>query len=196
MVPCDLQPVLFLGTASGVVGLEVRVVVCARRDLTFLRRIGYDGDLVAGVFEDSARWVAYVGAFKFNLEADVEEILIESDDMVAVWSAHDFCSIVARLHNEAGDFDNGSHSDDTGVGGEVAQWLIGGSLVGYSEGLSVGASVGQSLGRERRQDVGLDLVGDSVGRTTLVHLWGYWLDNLGRERCGDVGRALVGNSVG
>ena len=37
LVSCACRPVLFLGTASGVVGLEVGFVVCARRDLAVVQ---------------------------------------------------------------------------------------------------------------------------------------------------------------
>ena len=62
--------------------------------------------------------------------------------------------VVARLHEEAGDFEDRSHGDDIGVGGEVSRWLLGGALVGASMGLLVGALVGQRLGREQHRDVG------------------------------------------
>ena len=46
LVPCARRPVLFLGTASGVVIFDVGVVVCARRNLEVVRRTCRDGDLV------------------------------------------------------------------------------------------------------------------------------------------------------
>ena len=149
LVPCAHRPVLFLVTVSGVVGLEVGVVVCARRNLAVVRRTHQYGNLVLGVLEDGAGGVAGgvagAGAFKCDLKADVEEVLLESDDMVVVWSAQAFCSIVARLCEEAGDLDNGSHGDDAGIEGEGARWLLGGASVRSSVGLSVRASVGLSL---------------------------------------------------
>ena len=121
--------------------------------------------MLAGVLENGAVGVAGAGAFECDLDADVEEVLLERDDMVVFGSACDFCLIVAQLREESGDFNDGSHGDDAGVGGEGSRWLLGGASVGDSEGLLVGASVGQRLGQERRQDVSRDLVGDGVGRT-------------------------------
>ena len=90
--------------------------------------------------------------------ADVEEVLFKRDGMVVFWCARDFRSIIALLRKEAGDFDDGSHGDDTGVGGEGAWWLLGGALVGALVGdrasLSVVASVGRRLGSERRLELG------------------------------------------
>ena len=78
--------------------------------------------------------------------------------MVVVWCGRDFRSIFARLRKEAGDFDDRSHGDDTGVGGEGAWWMLGGALVGASvgdrESLSVVASVGWRLGSKRRLELG------------------------------------------
>ena len=64
MVPCARRPVLFIGTASGVIGLEVGVVVCAHHDLTVARCTFRDVNLVAGDLEDGAGGVAGVGAFE------------------------------------------------------------------------------------------------------------------------------------
>ena len=97
LVPCACCPVLFLGTASGVVGLEIGVGVRVRRDLAVVWRTRRDGDLVAGVLENGDGGVAGVGAFECDLKADVEEVLLEVEDMVVVGIAQDFCSIFARL---------------------------------------------------------------------------------------------------
>ena len=43
-------------------------------------------ELVAGVIEDGDGGVADVGAFKCDLKADVEEVLLESENMVVVGS--------------------------------------------------------------------------------------------------------------
>ena len=149
------------------------VVVRACRDLEVVRRTRRDGDLVAGVLEDGARGVASVGAFVYDLESEVEEVLLESDNMVVVGSARDFRSIVARFHEEMGDFDDGIHGDDASVGGEGARWLMGRASVGDNEGLSVGALIGWNIGRERRRDVGMALVGYSVGQTASGCRSGY-----------------------
>ena len=98
--------------------MEVGVIVCARRDLAVIWRIRRDSDLVAGVLEDGAGGVAGISAFEVDLGADVEEVLFKCDNVVIVWCARDFSSMDARLREEAGDFDNGSHGDDAGVGGE------------------------------------------------------------------------------
>ena len=127
MVPCARCPIFFLDTARGVVCLEVGVVVCACHDLSFVWRICRDGDPVAGILEDGAGGVAGIGAFEGDFEADVEEVLFERKYMVVVWCACDFRAIVARLHEEAGDFDYGSHSNDASVGGEGYRWLLGGA---------------------------------------------------------------------
>ena len=87
LVPCVLCPVLYLGKVIGVIGLEVGVVVCARCDLEVVRRTRCDSDLVAGVLKDGARGSAGVGAFKCYLDADVEEVLLESENMVVIGSA-------------------------------------------------------------------------------------------------------------
>ena len=121
-------------------------------------RICRDGDLVAGVLEDGAGGVSGICAFKGDLEADFEEVLFERDDMVVVCCACDFRAIVARLCEEAGDFDDRSHGDDAGVKGEGARWLLGGASVGDAVGdravLSVVDSVFQRLGSEWRRDLG------------------------------------------
>ena len=150
LVTCDRYPIFFLGTASGVIVLEVRFVFCARRDLVVVRSIHSYGNLLAGVLEDGAGGVAGIGAFKGDLEADIEEVLFKRDNMFIVGCAHDFCLIFARLSKDAGDFDGGSHGDDAGVRGEGARWLLRGSSVGASvgdrAGLLVGASVSRILG--------------------------------------------------
>ena len=64
LVSCACRPVLFLGTASGVVGLEVGFVVCARRNLAVVQCTRQEDNLVLGVLEDGARGVAEVGAFE------------------------------------------------------------------------------------------------------------------------------------
>ena len=115
---------------SGIIGFEVGVVVCTRCNLAVVRRTFRHGNLVADVLEDGAKRVAGVGAFECNLKADVEEVLLESYNMVVVGIAQDFCSIVTPLRKEAGDFENGIHGDDAGVGGGGAWWLLGGALVG------------------------------------------------------------------
>ena len=78
--------------------------------------------------------------------------------MFAIWCANDFRSIVARFRKEVGDFDDGSHGNDTGVGGEGARWLLGGALVGDFvrdlAGLSVVALVGRRLGNKGRLELG------------------------------------------
>ena len=73
--------------------------------------------MVAGVLKYVAGGVAGVGALECDLKEDVEEVLLETDDMVVIGSVRDFFSIVARLREEAGDFDNGIHGDDSRVGG-------------------------------------------------------------------------------
>ena len=80
------------------------------------------------------------------MEADVAEVLLERDEMVVVVSAREFLLIVARLREEAGDFDNRSHGDDASVVGEKDRWLLGGASVGDGEGLSFGGSFGRILG--------------------------------------------------
>ena len=109
---------LFLGTACRVVSLEVGVIVCACRDLAVVCRIRCEGDPLAGILKDGTGGVAGIGAFKGDLEADVEEVLFERDNTVVVWCACYFREIVARLREEAGDFDDRSHGDGAGVGGE------------------------------------------------------------------------------
>ena len=217
LIYCGCRLVIFLGTASGVVGFEVEVVVCARCDLAVVRRTCRYGDLVAGVLEYGAVEVTGVGAFKYNLKADVEEILLEIGDMVVIGGAQDFCSILTRLCKRAGDFDDRIHGDDAGIGGEGARWLLGGSSVGFCMVLSVGASVVWSLGQGRRWAVdraighrrrqrGSNGAGTSVGllvgsirrglgrrlwsRTALGRQSGYRLETAWVERRQDVGRAI------
>ena len=78
--------------------------------------------------------------------------------MFAIWCANDFRSIVARFRKEVGDFDDGSHGNDTGVGGEGARWLLGGASVEAAVGdhavLLVVDSVVRRPGIERRWDLG------------------------------------------
>ena len=145
LVPCARRPGLFLGMEIKVLGLEVGVVILARSDLAVVRRTRQDGNLVMRGSLLEFGGVAVVGAFKCDLKADVEEALLKFDNMVVVGSARDFCLIVARLREEAGDFDGGRHGDDAGVGGEGARCLLGRASFGSSVGLSVGALVGQSL---------------------------------------------------
>ena len=153
------------------------VVVRACRDLEVVRRTRRDGDLVAGVLEDGARGVASVGAFVYDLESEVEEVLLESDNMVVVGSARDFRSIVARFHEEMGDFDDGIHGGDAAVSGERAWWLLGIASVVARVGLLVGASVGWSLSREWRQDV-VRAIGQSQS------------ESIGRIQSGSIGWGL------
>ena len=94
--------------------------------------------MVAGVLEDGSGGVAGVSAFECNLNAGFEEVLLELDNMVVVGSAQDFCSVVAHLREEAGDFDNGIHCDDAGVWGERARWLMVGASIGASMMMHVG----------------------------------------------------------
>ena len=135
--------------------MEVWVVVHACRDLAVAGSIRRNSDLVAGVLEDGAGGVAGIGAFKGNLEADFEEVLFERDYMVVVRCPCDFHVIVARLCEEAGGFDDGSHCDGAGVGGEGSQWLMGGAsvwaAVGYHAVLSV---MVRRPGSKRRRELG------------------------------------------
>ena len=85
------------------------------------------------------------------MKADVEEVLLEFDNMVVVWSARDSFSVVACLHKEAGGFDDRIHGDNAGVGREGARWLMDGALVRASVSLLIGALVGRSLAQERRR---------------------------------------------
>ena len=55
--------------------------------------------------------------------------------MVVVGSAREFILIVLCLREEVGDFDDRSHGDDAGVGGEGVRWLMGGTSVGAIVGL-------------------------------------------------------------
>ena len=86
---------------------------------------------------------------------------------MTTWSSLGVPVTFIRLSRASGDFDDGSHGDDAGVGGEGSLWLLGGASVGASvgdsEGLLFRDSVGCGLGRERRQDFGRSLVGGSVG---------------------------------
>ena len=118
------------------------------------------------------------------MEADVEEVRFKRDDMVVFWCARNVRSIVARLHKEAGDFDNGSHGNDAGVGGEGYRWLLVRAsvraLVGDRAGVLVVASVSRRLGSEKNRSVAP--VGTSFGQSLgRKRLWD------GRERFWDVG---------
>ena len=84
LVPCACRPILFLGTARGVVFLEVEVVVRACRNLAVVGRICRNSDPVAGTLVDGAGGVAGIGAFKIDLEAYVKEVLLELNGMVVV----------------------------------------------------------------------------------------------------------------
>ena len=112
--------------------------------------------------------------------------------MLVVGSAQDFCSIVARLREEAGDFNGGSNGDDAGVGGEAARRLLGGSSVGVRVVLSVWILVGWSLGRERRRDVGRDIGQRQSGLNGSGASVG---NSMGTRVCLLVG-ASVGDSMG
>ena len=81
--------------ARGVVCLEVRVVVCACRNLAVVWHICRNGESVSGVLEDGVRGVAGIGASEGDLEADFEEVLFEHDDMDVVWYALE--SVIWRL---------------------------------------------------------------------------------------------------
>ena len=100
LIPCARLPVLFLGTASGVLDFEVGVVVCARCDLMVVRQTRRYGGLVAGVPRDGGGGVTGVSAFKCDLKADAQEFLLEIDNMVVVGSAQNFffdcCSPLRR----------------------------------------------------------------------------------------------------
>ena len=128
------------------------------RDLAVVWRIFRNVEPLAGVLEDGAGGVAGIGAFEGDLEGDVEEVLFERNNMVVVWCACNFCAIVARLREEAGDFDDGSHGNGAGVGGEGARWLLGGASVEAAVGdhavLLVVDSVVRRPGIERRWDLG------------------------------------------
>ena len=189
LIPWARRPVLFLSTERGVVGLEVGVVVLLRRDLAVVQYICRDGDLVAGVLEDGAGEVVGVGAFKCDLNADIDEVLLEFDNMVVIWSARYFCLIATRFCKEAGDFNNRSHSDGAGVGGEGTRWLLGGASVGASVGLLVGSSVGRILGQERRREVGQD-IGQSQCGSIIQSQRGSIGRGLSQRQRGCIGRSL------
>ena len=111
-----------------------------------------------GVLEDGTRGVAGISASEGDLESYVEEVFFECNEMVIVWCACDFRAIVARLREEAGDFDDGSHGDDACVGEKGSRWLLGRAsfvaAVGDRAGLSVVDSVVWRLGSERRRKLG------------------------------------------
>ena len=52
--------------------------------------------------------------------------------MVVIGCPCNFRAIVARLREEAGDINDGSHDDGAGVRGDRARWMLGGALVGVS----------------------------------------------------------------
>ena len=147
----------FLGMTRRVFCLEVGVVVCTCFNLVVVWCICCDRDPVSGILEDGNGGVAGIGAFEGYLEADVEEVLFERDDMAVFWCACKFRVIVADLREEAGDFDDGCHGDYTGVGGEGARWFLGGASVGVAvrghAGLSVPGLAVQRLGSECRWDL-------------------------------------------
>ena len=64
LVFCACRPVLFLGMASGVVGLEVGFVVCACRNLAVVQCNCREDNLVVSVLENGAGGVAEVSAFE------------------------------------------------------------------------------------------------------------------------------------
>ena len=75
--------------------------------------------------------------------------------MVVVGYPCDFCAIVARLSEEAGDFDDRSHGNGAIVRGEGVQWLLGGALVRATVGdRAVLLVVVWRPGSERRWDFG------------------------------------------
>ena len=84
LVPRSSGLVLFLGTTSGVVVQDGRVVVGACGELMVVgdgRRVH---GFILGVGEDSAGGVTFVGAFECDLESHVEDIFLESQRVIVV----------------------------------------------------------------------------------------------------------------
>ena len=55
-----------------------------------VRRTCRNDNMVAGVLKYVAGGVAGVGALECDLKEDVEEVLLETDDMVVIGSVRDF----------------------------------------------------------------------------------------------------------